>query len=221
MRGADGRILVEGFYDDVWPLSEADRAEIDRVPYNEEEVRQKLGIDAFFGEPGYSTLERSWARPTIEVNGIWGGFQGEGVKTVLPSKAHAKITCRLVADQSPARITELLEAHIQRVAPPGVRATVSIKENGARAYLMPGDHPGNTAARDILVKLYETEPFLARSGGSIPVCGMFLELLGVYTVGFGFGLNDERQHSPNEFFRLSSFERGQQGYCMLLERLAE
>jgi len=220
MRGADGRILVEGFYDDVRPLSASDRAEIARVPYNEEEVRQKLGIDAFFGETGYSTLERSWARPTLEVNGMWGGFQGEGVKTVLPSEAHAKITCRLVADQNPARITELLATHIKRMAPPGVRTTVSIKENGARAYLMPGDHPGNLAARDILVQLYATEPFLARSGGSIPVCGMFLELLGAYTVGFGFGLDDERQHSPNEFLRLSSFERGQQGYCMLLERLA-
>lgn len=221
MRGVDGRILIEGFYDDVRPLSEADRAEIERVPYDEEAVRQKLGIDAFFGEAGYTTLERSWARPTLEVNGMWGGFQGAGVKTVLPSEAHAKITCRLVADQNPTRIAELLEAHIKRVTPPGVRVTVSLKENGAFPYLMPGDHAGNVAARDILVQLYETEPFPARSGGSIPVCGMFLESLGVYTVGFGFGLNDERQHSPNEFFRLSSFERGQRGYCMLLERLAE
>ena len=118
-------------------------------------------------------------------------------------------------------ITELLEAHVKRVTPPGVRVTVSLKENGAVPYLMDGNHPGNIAARDILVKLYDVEPFLARSGGSIPVCGMFLESLGVYTVNFGFGLNDERQHSPNEFFRLANFVRGQQGYCMLLERLAQ
>jgi hypothetical protein len=102
----------EGFYDDVVPLSDADRAEIARVPYDQESVRQKLGIDAFFGEPGYTTLERSWGRPTLEVNGIWGGFQGEGVKTVLPSEAHAKITCRLVANQRPEKIAALLAEHV-------------------------------------------------------------------------------------------------------------
>jgi len=220
MRSADGRILVEGFYDDVAPLSDSDRAEIARVPYDEESVRQKLGIDAFFGEPGYTTLERSWGRPTLEVNGIWGGFQGEGVKTVLPSEAHAKITCRLVANQRPEKIAELLAQHVARHTPPGVKVTVSIKENGALPYLMSGDHPGNRAARDVLVALYGKEPFLARSGGSIPVTAMFLESLGAYTVSFGFGLNDERQHSPNEFFRLENFARGQQAYCMLLHRLA-
>jgi acetylornithine deacetylase/succinyl-diaminopimelate desuccinylase-like protein len=220
MRSADGRILVEGFYDDVIPLSDADRSEIGRVPYDQEAVRQKLGIDAFFGEPGFTTLERSWGRPTLEVNGIWGGFQGEGVKTVLPSEAHAKITCRLVANQHPEKIAQLLRTHVERHAPPGVRATVSIKENGAMPYLMAGDHPGNLAARDILMEEYAKEPFLARSGGSIPVTAMFLESLGVYTVSFGFALNDERQHSPNEFFRLENFVRGQRTYCRLLNRLA-
>ena len=220
MRGADGRILIEGFYDDVVPLSDTDRAEIARVPYDQESVRQKLGIDAFFGEPGYTTLERSWGRPTLEVNGMWGGFQGEGVKTVLPSEAHAKITCRLVADQRPEKIAELLAAHVARHTPPGAKVTVSIKENGALPYLMSGDHPGNRAARDVLVEIYGKEPFLARSGGSIPVTAMFLDSLGAYTVSFGFALNDERQHSPNEFFRLENFVRGQQAYCLLLHRLA-
>jgi acetylornithine deacetylase/succinyl-diaminopimelate desuccinylase-like protein len=220
MRSADGRILIEGFYDDVVPLSDTDRAEIARVPYDQESVRQKLGIDAFFGEPGYTTLERSWGRPTLEVNGIWGGFQGEGVKTVLPSEAHVKITCRLVANQRPEKIAELLAEHVAHHTPPGVKVTVSIKENGALPYLMSGDHPGNTAARDVLVNIYGKEPFLARSGGSIPVTAMFLESLGAYTVSFGFALNDERQHSPNEFFRLENFVRGQQAYCMLLHRLA-
>jgi len=221
MRGADGRILVDGFYDDVIPLSAADRAEIERVPYSEETVQQDLQIDAFFGEPGYSTLERKWARPTLEVNGIWGGFQGEGVKTVLPSEAHAKITCRLVANQEPQKIAQLLAAHVERHAPPGARATVSVKENGAIPYLMAGDHPGNLAARDVLVEEYGKEPLLARSGGSIPVTAMFLESLGAYTVSFGFGLNDERQHSPNEFFRMDNFVRGQRAYCKLLHRLAD
>lgn len=220
MRSSDGRILVEGFYDDVVPLSEADRAELARVPYDEEEVRQKLNVDAFFGEPGYTPLERSWARPTLEVNGIWGGFQGEGVKTVLPSEAHAKITCRLVANQRPERIAQLVKAHVERHTPPGVRVKTTILENGALPYLMPVDHPGNLAARDILVEEYGEEPFLARSGGSIPVTAMFLESLGAYTVSFGFALNDERQHSPNEFFRLANFQRGQRAYCKLLYRLA-
>lgn len=220
MRGADGRILVDGFYDDVVPLSDADRVEMARVPFDEDSVLRELQIDAFFGEPGYSTLERKWARPTLEVNGIWGGFQGEGVKTVLPSEAHAKITCRLVANQEPRKIAQLLKAHIERHTPPGVRATVTVKDNGAMPYLMAGDHPGNLAARDVLVEEYGKEPFLARSGGSIPVTAMFLESLDAYTVSFGFGLNDERQHSPNEFFRLENFVRGQRAYCKLLHRLA-
>lgn len=220
MRSPDGRILVEGFYDDVVPLSESDRAELARVPYDEEEVRWKLNIDAFFGEPGYTPLERAWARPTLEVNGIWGGFQGEGVKTVLPSEAHAKITCRLVANQRPQRIAQLVKSHVERHTPPGVRVKTTILENGALPYLMPADHPGNLAARDILVEEYGREPFLARSGGSIPVTAMFLESLGAYTVSFGFALNDERQHSPNEFFRLANFQRGQRAYCKLLHRLA-
>ncbi|GIK74600.1 MAG: peptidase M20 [Chloroflexota bacterium] len=220
MRGADGRILVDGFYDDVVPLSDADRVEMARVPFDEDSVLRELQIDAFFGEPGYSTLERKWARPTLEVNGIWGGFQGEGVKTVLPSEAHAKITCRLVANQEPRKIAQLLKAHIERHTPPGVRVTVTVKDNGAMPYLMAGDHPGNLAARDVLVEEYGKEPFLARSGGSIPVTAMFLESLGAYTVSFGFGLNDERQHSPNEFFRLENFVRGQRAYCKLLHRLA-
>lgn len=220
MRSPEGKILVEGFYDDVSPLSATDRADIGRVPYDEESVRQKLDIDAFFGEPGYTTLERSWGRPTLEVNGIWGGFQGAGVKTVLPSEAHAKITCRLVANQNPDKIAQLLMAHVERHTPPGVRVTTALKENGAMPYLMAGDHPGNLAARDILVEEYGKEPFLARSGGSIPVTAMFLESLGVFTVSFGFALNDERQHSPNEFFRLANFVRGQRAYCKLLHRLA-
>uniref|UniRef100_A0A7C1JN62 Dipeptidase n=1 Tax=Caldilinea aerophila TaxID=133453 RepID=A0A7C1JN62_9CHLR len=220
MRSSDGRILVEGFYDDVVPLSEAERAELARVPYDEEEVRRKLNIDAFFGEPGYTPLERAWTRPTLEVNGIWGGFQGEGVKTVLPSEAHAKITCRLVANQRPERIAQLVKAHVESHTPPGVRVKTTILENGALPYLMPADHPGNLAARDVLVEEYGKEPFLARSGGSIPVTAMFLESLGAYTVSFGFALNDERQHSPNEFFRLANFQRGQRAYCKLLYRLA-
>jgi len=219
MRGADGRILVEGFYDSVRPLTADDRAQIAAIPFDEASYKAKLGVDELFGEVGYSPLERAWGRPTLELNGIWGGFTGEGTKTVLPSAAHAKITCRLVADQEPLAIVKLLERHVAAHTPPGVKVTVSMQETGAYPYLMPADHPGNQAARDVLLDLYGKEPLYVRSGGTIPVCAMFLTSMGVYTVNFAFGLNDERIHSPNEFFRLASFERGQRAYCLLLQRL--
>lgn len=221
MRDAEGRITVPGFFDDVRPLSEDDRARIAAVPFKAEEYKEKLGVSDFFGDPDYTPMERVWGRPTLEINGIYGGFQGEGVKTVLPSQAHAKITCRLVADQDPARVVQVLTDHINKVKPAGVQVEVKPEASGAKPYLMPADHPANAAARDVLVEMYGKEPFYARSGGSIPVTTLFKESLGVYTVVFAFGLNDERVHSPNEFFRLSSFEKGQKGYCLLLHRLAQ
>ena len=220
MRGADGKILVEGFYDDVLPISDADRELLGAVPFEESEFLGDIDVAEGFGEPGYSAIERRWARPTLEVNGMWGGFQGDGVKTVLPSQAHAKITCRLVADQNPARIVEVLTAHVHKHTPPGATVIVKPIASQATPYLMAADHFGNVAARDVHLDLYGKEPLYARSGGSIPVCSLFLDNLGVYTVNFGFGLSDERIHSPNEFYRLSSFELGRRAYCMLLERLA-
>jgi acetylornithine deacetylase/succinyl-diaminopimelate desuccinylase-like protein len=220
MRAPDGVITVEGFYDQVRPLSAADRERINAVPVDEAETKADLQIPALFGEAGYTPRERVWARPTLEVNGIWGGFQEEGIKTVLPAEAHAKITCRLVADQDPSAIVELLQRHIERHSPPGVTVTATPLAFRAQPYLVPDDHPGNLSARDVLVEMYGKEPFYVRSGGSIPVCGLFLQHLGVYTVSFGFGLADERAHSPDEFFRLSSFRKGQTAYCRLLERIA-
>jgi acetylornithine deacetylase/succinyl-diaminopimelate desuccinylase-like protein len=221
MRGADGKILVEGFYDRVRPLTGEDRGHIAAVPHDDEAFKARVAVNDTYGEPGYSTLERIWARPTLEVNGIWGGFQGIGTKTVLPSEAHAKITCRLVADQKPEEIADLLTKHILTHTPPGVTVNVQVGNNKADPYLMPADHPGNLAARDVHLELYEEEPLYVRSGGSIPFCSLFQKVLGVYTVNFAFALNDEKQHSPNEFFRLHNFERGQKAYCMLLERLGK
>lgn len=220
MRGDDGRILVTGFYDDVLPLEEQDRAFIAAVPFDETETMAALGVDALAGEPGYSTIERQWARPTLEVNGMWGGFQGEGVKTVIPNEAHAKITCRLVANQDPQRIIAALTRHVEQHTPPGVRATVQPFNATATPYLMPVEHWGNEAARAVLQELYGKQPFYTRSGGSIPVCELFWRHLGAYTVIFAFALDDEQFHAPDEFFRLTSFRRGQQAYCMLLHRLA-
>jgi acetylornithine deacetylase/succinyl-diaminopimelate desuccinylase-like protein len=221
MRSPAGEILVEGFYDEVRPLSPEDRARIAEIPFDEQGYMQGLEIDAVFGEPGYSTIERAWARPTLEVNGIWGGFQGDGVKTVLPNEAHAKITCRLVAHQTPKSVADAIEAHVHKVAPPGVRVKVTKLENSAMPYEMPIDHPGNRAAANVHRLLYGKDPYYTRTGGSIPVVGMFLEALGAFTVAFAFGLDDENVHAPNEFYRLSSLERGERGYALLLHELAK
>jgi acetylornithine deacetylase/succinyl-diaminopimelate desuccinylase-like protein len=219
MRGADGKILVEGFYDRVRPLSPSERQQIAEIPFDQAAYQAEVGVNGLFGEESYSPRERSWARPTLELNGIWGGFQGAGTKTVLPSEAHAKITCRLVADQDPAEIAELLADHIEKHTPPGVQITIQRRSSASQPYLMPADHPGNLAARDVLVEMYGRKPYYVRSGGSIPVCSLFLNTLGVYTINFAFALNDEKQHSPNEFFRLSSFVKGQSAYCKLIHRL--
>lgn len=219
MRSPEGKILIEGFYDEVNPLSEAERASIAAVPYDEVEYKASLGLNELFGEFGYTTRERIWARPTLEVNGIWGGFQGEGTKTVIPNEAHAKITCRLVANQDPAKIARLIMTHVSNHTPPGVKVTIHPQPGNSDPYLMPADHPANQAAYEILKELYGREPYYIRMGGSIAVCPLFRKELGAYTVNFAFSLDDERLHAPNEFFRISSFARGQRGYCMLLRRL--
>jgi len=219
MRAPDGRILVEGFTDAVRPLSEADRAAIAAVPFDEGEYRAAIDVPALFGEPGFTPYERGWVRPTLEINGIWGGFQGDGIKTVLPNEAHAKITCRLVPDQDPTQIVQLLIDHVQRHAPPGVTTTVTPLRFTARPYLMPADHWVNQEVSAVLRELYGREPYHIRAGGSIPICMVLLEHLGVYTASFGFGLEDEGAHAPDECFRLSSFAFGQRAYVALLRRL--
>jgi len=221
MRSTEGKILVEGFYSAVRDLSDDDREQIAAVPFDLEDYKARINVPDVFGEEGYSTLERSWARPTLEINGIWGGFQGEGVKTVLPNEAHAKITCRLVADQDPKEIVELIKAHVHKHVLPGVTVSVTQEESGSKPYLMPADHPGNKAAEKVLEQLYRTAPYYVRTGGSIPFCSIVLDTLGVYTVNFAFGLRDEKAHAPNEFYRLSSFTKGQKGYAMLFEALGK
>jgi acetylornithine deacetylase/succinyl-diaminopimelate desuccinylase-like protein len=220
MRGPEGKILVDGFYDKVVEFSKDERAEIARVPFDEADMLQTLGLEAVFGEPGYTTRERAWIRPTLELNGIWGGFQGEGTKTVLPNEAHAKITCRLVADQDPGEIIDLLTAHIKKHALPGVTVSVKPLSIQGKPYAMAADHPGNEAACQVLEELYGKKPYYIRVGGSIPITSLFLDHLSVYTVSFGFQLQDENFHAPNEFYRLSNFERGPVAYCKLLHRLA-
>ena len=221
MRGLDGRILIEGFYDNVRELSDAEKTQIDSLPFDEAGFMRSVGVSELYGEPGFSNPERIWTRPTLELNGIWGGFQGEGLKTVLPNKAHAKITCRLVADQDPKHINGLIEAHIRKNTPPGVKVDITPVESNANPYLMPADLPESLAAIDILTELYGKKPILIREGGSVPILSLMLEYLGTYATCFGFGMNDEKFHAPDEFFRLKSFELGQRAYCKILHRLGE
>ena len=221
LRRADGSIAVEGFYDDVAELSAEERAAVARVPFDGDSYLEGLGLTEEFGEPGYTNRERGWVRPTLEMNGIWGGFQEEGIKTVLPNSAHAKITCRLVADQDPARIIEVLTEHITQNAPQGVKVTVAPLSILGRPYSISADHWGNRAAAAVLKEMYGREPYQTRSGGSIPITGVFQEQLGVDTISFGFGIEDENFHAPDEFFRLASFSKSQTAYCKLLHKLGE
>ncbi len=221
LRRADGKVAVEGFYDDVVEYTAEERAGIARVPFEGDEYLGELGLEEEFGEPGYTNRERGWIRPTLEMNGIWGGFQEEGIKTVLPNSAHAKITCRLVADQDPAGIFDLLREHISEHAPVGVDVEVTPLSILGRPYSISADHWGNRAAAAVLEEMYGREPYLTRSGGSIPITGVFQEQLGVDTISFGFGIEDENFHAPDEFFRLASFRKGQDAYCRLLEKLGE
>lgn len=220
MRSPDGKILVEGFYDSVRPLSPEEKEMLARIPFDEEAYARELGVPGTFGEPGFSTLERAWVRPTLEINGIWGGFQGEGTKTVLPNEAHAKISCRLVPDQDPEEIIQRIKAHVEWHAPPGVQVTVRAFPGSARPYVVPRDLPALRVAREVLTEVYGKEPYFIRTGGTVPVLALFLTHLGAHTITVAFGVEDERFHAPDEFFRLENFDRGQRGYARLLERLA-
>lgn len=215
----DGSVAVAGFYDDVAPLSRQERERIAAVPFDEEEFRRDLGLAEAVGEPGYSTLEREWARPTLDVSGLWGGFIGEGIKTVIPKEAHAKLSCRLVPNQDPAKILDLLDAHLAAHVSRGAKVTTRHEEGMVQAYLVPVDHPGTRAARDVLLEMYGKEPYYIRMGGSVPILDIFLRELGAYAIPFGFSLPDERVHAPDEFYRVASFERGQLAFCKILVRL--
>jgi len=221
MHDQDGQITVEGFHDNAQSLTDEERAQIARVPFDETAYLSEVGAPDLFGEPGFTTYERGGARPTLEINGIWGGFQEEGLKTVLPSTAHAKVSCRLVANQDPDKIADLVIAHVKKVSPPEVQVTATKSGSGAIPYLVPSDERGMRIATSVLTELYGKEPYQIRTGGTIPVNALFLKYLKAYTIVFAFSHRDERLHSPNEFFRLSSFERGKKAYGMFLNRLEE
>ena len=219
MKAPDGRITVDGFYDDVIDLTAEDRAAIALTPYDEAAYLASNGSPATHGEPGYTTRERIGARPTMDVNGMYSGWQGDGTKTVLPAEATAKITCRLVANQSPERILELMQAHVDAHLPEGV--TAELRQNPGRAdpFLVPRGHNASSIAAGVLTEIYGRPPYQTRVGGSIPVMTTLLQALGVHAVMYGFSHGDENLHAPDEFFRLSEFRKGQTAYVKLLEKL--
>ena len=221
IRGADGKVLVDGFYDDVVPLSDDDKAAIARIPYDEAAFLDETGAPAPFGEPGYTTRERIFGRPTLDVNGLTSGWQGAGTKTVLPSKASAKITCRLVANQSPEKIYDLIAAHVEANTPEGVTVEINRTPGRADPFLVPAGHNATAVAAEVLEEVYGTAPYHTRVGGSIPVMTTLLGVLGTHAVMFGFSHGDENLHAPDEFFRLSAFRRGQTAYARLLEKLGQ
>jgi len=206
-RDEHGTIQVEGFYDKVLPLSEEERQAYRELNFDDEALKTEVGVTELFGEEGYSYLEQTWARPTLEINGVFGGFSGEGIKTVLPAEAGAKITCRLVPDQDPNEIVALLKAHIEKHKPKGVEVTISEFDKGA-PYLTPFDHPLIQAAGRSYERVYNVPTAFTRGGGSIPIVAAFDEILGLPVVLMGFGLNSENFHAPNEHFHLENFDKG-------------
>lgn len=220
LKGNDGRILIDGFYDAVRPLADWERAQFAALPFSEEDFRASLGVTELVGEAGYTTIERKWARPTCDVNGLYGGYQGPGPKTVLPCKAGAKLSFRLVPDQDPSTIRELFQNHVRKVCPQGVTYEI-IDHSGAAAVLVSVDSPGVRAASRAIEAGFGKAPVFIREGGSIPVVGLFKTKLGVDTLLLGWGQNDDNLHGPNEKFSLADFHRGIRASVHLFAELAK
>ena len=207
LHDGQGRVTIPGFYDKVRKLTAKERSSFKKLPWNDKKYAKELGVDELYGEEGFTTLERLWARPTLECNGIWGGFTGQGAKTVLPAKASAKISMRLVPDQKAADIAKLFQRHIKKIAPKTVKVGVDYL-HGGEAAITPLESPGVRAAIRALEKGFGKKPLYQREGGSIPIVVQFKEILGLETVLLGFGLPDENAHAPDEFLNLNNFFGG-------------
>jgi acetylornithine deacetylase/succinyl-diaminopimelate desuccinylase-like protein len=214
----DRRVAIRGFYDRVREWSPADRVQLRKLPFDEDAFRRETGAPALNGEVGWSTLERIWARPTCEVNGLFSGYTGEGAKTVLPSRAMAKVSCRLVPDQDPEEIERLLRAHVERVAPREVTVTV-MHLHGGKPWRASLDGPLYDAARRALAAAFGREPVIVGEGGSIPVVGDFDGVLRAPVLLMGFGLPGENAHAPNEWISEDNFDRGMRAVAVLWEEI--
>ena len=220
MKDKGGRIKIPGFYDDVRALQDEERAEWKKLPFNETRYRKDLGAPKLFGESGYTTLERVWARPTFEVNGLLAGFTGEGAKTVIPATAMAKVSMRLVPDQDPAKIGDLFEAHFKKMAPKTVEVTLT-RMHGGKPWMADFDNPFVQAAGRAIERGFGKVPVFNREGGSIPVVSTFQQELGVPSVLFGVGLPDENAHAPNEKLDLGNFHSGIISAAFLYEEVGK
>jgi acetylornithine deacetylase/succinyl-diaminopimelate desuccinylase-like protein len=219
LKDGDGRITVPGFYDRVRPLTSKEREAFRRLPFDESGFLGAAGVSTPWGEQGYTTLERATVRPTLDVNGMWSGYTGEGSKTVLPSFAAAKVSMRLVPDQDPHELFPRFAAYVEKLAPTGVRVVVK-DLHGATPFLTDPDHPMLEAARRALTRVWPKPPAMIRTGGSIPVMATFQQTHGLPCILMGFGLDDDQVHAPNEKFSLSSFHGGTKSVAYLYEELA-
>jgi acetylornithine deacetylase/succinyl-diaminopimelate desuccinylase-like protein len=218
---SNGRVAVAGFYDEVCELSSGERAALAALPYDERAYLAQVGAASLFGEPGYTTLERQWTRPTLEVNGLWGGYQGPGQKTVIPSEAHAKITCRLVPDQNPDEVTTRVVRHLEAHVPPGTRLSLSLADHGSQAAHISMDHFALKAADAALYETYGVRPLVVRMGGTVPIAELFQRHMGLDTVFFSFSTADEDFHAPNEFFRVHRLHEGLEAWARYWAILGE
>ncbi|HSB93958.1 MAG TPA: dipeptidase, partial [Flavitalea sp.] len=203
----NNHITIPGFYDDVAESTKEERSLMSMAPYNEEDYKKDLGVKELWGEQGYTTNERTGIRPTLELNGIWGGYTGEGSKTVLPSKAFAKISARLVPNQSSEKITKMLLEHFKKIAPKSVQVE-TFELHGGEPYMTPIDSTAYKAAASAIEKTFGKKPIPVRGGGSIPICSVLEKELGIKIVFMGFGLDSDNLHSPNEKYGLVNFYKG-------------
>lgn len=220
LKDAGGRVLIPGFYDDVLPLAEWERTMWASLPFDEEAFRKMTGSPRLTGELGFSTLERRWARPTLEINGIYGGYQGEGAKTIIPAWAGAKVSMRLVPNQDPTRVAELFERAVRERCPAGARVSTT-RLSGGKPVLVAVDSAEMRAASRAIEKGFGKAPVLVRTGGSIPVVGSFKEILGADSLLVGWGRPDDNCHSPNEKFHLGDFQKAIETSAILLAELGE
>jgi acetylornithine deacetylase/succinyl-diaminopimelate desuccinylase-like protein len=220
LKDDEGRVTVPGFYDEVRALADDELAQLGELPFDEQQFRAEHGVGELFGEPGFSPLERRGARPTLDVNGMWSGFGGEGSKTIIPARAQAKLSCRLVPDMDIDRTFNRLRDHILALRPPGVEINVSRLTDGRWA-LTPIDHPATQAAADALAEVFGARPLYIREGGSIPAAATFGVALGLPVVLLGFTPPDDLAHAPNESMRLDNYEGGLRTIVRYWQRLAD
>ena len=220
LKDDQGRITIPGFYDKVVELSEEERQEINRAPHNDDEYKRALDVGELSGEAGYTTPERIGIRPTLDVNGMWGGYTQEGAKTVLPSKAYAKISMRLVPNQNHKEIDRLFIEHMQQIAPRTVKVKVT-SHHGGQAAVVPSDSVGVQAASRAFEEAWGKKPFLTREGGSIPIVSLFQQTLGIDSVLMGFGLDEDAIHSPNESYGVFNYLKGIETITLFHKHLAE